>query len=65
MAKKFITGAAQSPSDEEFKQRLARLAPLPAVAAQERRPPKSKPAFKPKPDPSSGATEDGLKVEED
>jgi len=65
MANRFITGAARSPSDEEFKQRLGRLAPLPAVAAQKRRPWKSKAAFRPKPDASFGATEDGPKAEED
>ncbi|GJD65021.1 hypothetical protein [Methylobacterium frigidaeris] len=63
MAKMFITGSARSPSNEEFKARVARLAEMPAhtaspVAARRNKPPKSsftQPPLKPS---SDGAAEE-------
>ncbi|MGX7705966.1 hypothetical protein [Methylobacterium sp. Gmos1] len=52
MAKMFITGSARSPSNEEFKARVARLAEMPAhtappASARKNKP--AKPAFTPTP----------------
>ncbi|WP_407525396.1 hypothetical protein [Methylobacterium oryzisoli] len=57
MAKSSITGTARSPSSEEFRQRVARLAPLPAldVPTAKRRPARTKSA--PAPDRSGEAAE--------
>lgn len=44
MAKMFITGTARSPSTEEFKQRVARLAEMPALAASPASGRRNKPA---------------------
>ncbi|GJD98643.1 hypothetical protein [Methylobacterium isbiliense] len=60
MAKTSITGTARSPSDEEFRQRVARLAPLPTVEvpAAKRRPAKTKAAPAPeRPSDASGPDE--------
>ncbi|MCF4128066.1 hypothetical protein [Methylobacterium sp. SyP6R] len=53
MAKMFITGSARSPSNEEFKARIARLAEMPAhhaapSAARRNKP--AKPAYQPQPE---------------
>lgn len=44
MAKMFITGSARSPSNEEFKARVARLAEMPAHTASPTPARKNKPA---------------------
>ena len=63
MAKMFITGSARSPSNEEFKARVARLAEMPthtASPATARRNKPAKPAFTsapPAPSPDGTAEE--------
>ncbi|MGY2050406.1 hypothetical protein [Methylobacterium sp. JK268] len=49
MAKSFITGAARGPSTEEFKARMARLAPEPRPEPGAPRAPKAKSFQKPRP----------------
>ncbi|KMO41087.1 hypothetical protein VQ03_13285 [Methylobacterium tarhaniae] len=44
MAKMFITGSARSPSTEEFKERVARLAEMPAHTASPANARKNRPA---------------------
>ncbi|TGD94854.1 hypothetical protein [Methylobacterium nonmethylotrophicum] len=44
MAKMFITGSARSPSTEEFKARVARLAEMPAHTASPANARKNRPA---------------------
>jgi len=64
MAKMFITGSARSPSTEEFKARVARLAEMPAHTAPpanaRKNRPTNKPSFTqgpPKPEPDGAADE--------
>ncbi|AWB23658.1 hypothetical protein DA075_24480 [Methylobacterium currus] len=63
MAKMFITGSARSPSNEEFKARVARLAEMPAHTASPataRRNKPAKPTFQqtpPAPSPDGTAEE--------
>ncbi|MGY2052271.1 hypothetical protein [Methylobacterium sp. JK268] len=47
MAKSPVTGAARSPSNEEFKERVARLAPSPGKPASALRSSRGKAAYKP------------------
>ncbi len=65
MAKMFITGSARSPSNEEFKARIARLAEMPthqAAPSAGRRNKPAKPAYQPQssepdePAPSGGSS---------
>jgi hypothetical protein len=57
MAKMFITGSARSPSNEEFKARIARLAEMPAhqAAPASRRNKPAKPSYQPQPEPDEPA----------
>ncbi|MET7242074.1 hypothetical protein ABZT49_01780 [Methylobacterium sp. EM32] len=62
MAKMFITGSARSPSNEEFKARVARLAEMPthtASPATARKNKPAKPAYtQPAPSPDDGPAEE-------
>lgn len=65
MAKMFITGSARSPSNEEFKARVARLAEMPAhtaAPAAQRRNKHQKPAF---PQPAAEPSQEGQAEETD
>ena len=64
MAKMFITGSARSPSNEEFKARVARLAEMPTHTASPSSGRKNKPAKpaytqpSPAPSPDDGPAEE-------